>query len=262
MADENNQQAPLGSDVGPEVNRVVAEAPAVEEPKTERPEGLPEGFDTWEAFGKAQLDAQQKEAPKEPAEDAPKDEGAPELSPELKAELDKLPETVRDKAAPLFQEFETTGTLTPESRKAAAEAFGVTEEMVDVYVAGYGAKTEEVAQPFYEAAGGKEVFNEFRAWAEAGGLTPEEQAEFNARLDKGPEEAKKVIAEAIDLWKAEGNGKPPRDITRDQPSKDASADTGGFTDKDQMLQAMRDPRYSKDASYRAGVDAKIAKSPF
>lgn len=261
MADENNQLTPMGQEVGPEVDRVVAELPKEEPKQEERPEGLPEGYDSWEAFGKAQLEASKEPAKEEPKEDAPKDE-PDALSPELKAELDKLPETVREKAAPLFQEFETTGTLTPESRKAAAEAFGVTEEMVDVYVAGYSAKTEEVAQPFYEAAGGKEVFNEFRAWAEAGGLTPEEQAEFNTRLDKGPEEAKKVISEAIDLWKAEGNGKPPRDITRNQPPKDPSADASGFQNKDQMLQAMRDPRYAKDADYRKGVDAKIAKSPF
>lgn len=241
-------------DLGNGAERVVAEAPVVETPKTDRPEGLPEGFDSWEAFGKAKLEESSKEAS---AKEEPKDG---ELPADLQQEIEKLPEATREKATPFFKEFSETGTLTDESKAAAAEAFGVTVEMVDLYMAGAAQQQASASEPFYEVAGGKAVYDEFAAWATSGGMTAEEMAEFNAELGKGDEPAKAMIAKGIALWKAEGNGPSPRDITRDQPGKDASAASDVFSSRAEQTAAIRDPRYGKDAAYRAAVDAKIGRS--
>lgn len=185
MADENTQQEETqDGNSGLEVTQDGATSKVTsdgttpqEEPKTEaRPEGLPEGFDSWEAFGKAQLE-KQAAAEKEPAEE----EGPDEIAQEVEAELEKLPEDSREKARPFFDEFARTGALSDESRKAAAEAFGVTEEMVDFYVKGAQSQAEEASQPLYEAAGGKEALYEFKAWAEAN-YDDAQKAAFNEAL--------------------------------------------------------------------------------
>lgn len=266
MATEENNTPNPGEvqDLGNGAERVVAEPPVVETPAQERPEGLPEGFDSWEAFGKAKL-AEGKapsegDAPGAAASDAGQAD-TDELPEDLKAEIEKLPEANREKATPFFKEFSETGTLTDESKAAAAEAFGVTVEMVDLYMEGAAAKQASASEPFYEAAGGKAVYDEFAAWASQGGMTAAEMAEFNAELDKGDDAAKEMIAKGIALWKAEGNGPAPRDITRDQPGKDSTQGSSDvFTSREQQTQAIRDPRYAKDAAYRAQVDAKIGRS--
>jgi len=245
--------SPMGTEVGVPTERVVAEpAPAPE--AEEAGDTPPEGYDTWEAYGKAVAKGEVK-----PAEAKKEEEAAPaQEDPELKAQLEALPEAVREKAAPLFKEFTDTGTLTAESKKAAAETFGVTEEMVDIYLAGAQSTQEAALTPFYEAAGGKEAYAEFTAWA-ATGLTAEEQAEFNAELDKGPEEAKAMITKATALWRQQGGGKPPRDITRDVPLKDAET-LDVYASRAEMQRDMNDPKYAKDPAFRAKVEAKVGRS--
>lgn len=254
-AEETGGSGPLGQDVGVETQKVVAEAPPADD-KTQEDQ-LPEGYDSWEAYGKAVAKGEVK-APAA-AEEKPGAGEPPAVAPELKAEIDKLPEAVREKATPLFQEFAATGTLTPESKKAAAEAFGVTEEMVDLYMAGAKTSQESALQPYYEAAGGKDSYTQFAAWAETG-MTPEEQAEFNAELDKGGDAAKAMIAKGVALWKEQGGGAPARDVTRNQPLKGSGDAADVYNSRAEMQRDMNDPRYAKDPAFRKNVEQKLGRS--
>lgn len=246
---------PLGQQVGPEVQKVIAEAPSSEEEVKE--DALPEGFDSWEAYGKAVAKGEVKAPTAKEEPNAEAEQAA--IDPELKAEIDKLPEAVREKATPLFKEFADTGTLTPESKRAAAEAFGVTEEMVDLYMAGAKTSQEGALAPMYEAAGGKEAYKEFSEWAQTG-MTPEEQAEFNAELDKGPEAAKAMIAKGVALWKEQGGGAPARDVTLGKAHKGAGDNADVYASKAEMQADMNNPKYSKDPAFRKRVEQKLGRS--
>jgi len=255
--------------VDPAANQATPAAPA-----SERPAGLPEGHDSWEAYAKALETANAAgKAVEPPAKEgaADKDTKEGEDKPayvrpaEIQAQIDTLPEASREKAAPFFDEVVQTGALSDASVKAAAEQFGVTEDMVRDYVAGGKARAEAqtaaAVAPFYEAAGGKEVYDQFVQWAITGGFTPAQMADFDAKLNtpNGVNEVRK----AVDAWKASGNGPSARDITRTSRAPDAPTQTDGFKSQQEMLDAMADPRYRKgDAAYIKEVERKVAIGNF
>lgn len=218
---------------------------------------LPEGFDSWEAYGKAQ-------AGKAATEEAPKEEAATERPAEVQQAIDALPEASREKATPFFEEFAKDGDLSAESRKAAAELFGVSEEMVGLYVKGAqadaAAAQEVVLSPLYEAAGGKETYDKFAEWAAGGGYSPEQIAAFDVALDgkDGPA----AVAKAVDEWKADGHGPAPRDVTRTTGHSEPQSQVQGYRSQAEMTAAMSDPKYRTDPAYRADVETKVAHSTF
>ena len=269
MADEQapaGQQPVVDPNAGPGVERVAfpgpgetgAEKPAAEPLKDgqqgERPEGLPEGFDSWEAFGKAQLEKAGK------AEDGTGDE--PQAGDaQVEAALQDLPEASREKAKPFFEEFAASGTLTAESKKAAAEAFGVSEAMVDQYMAGYQAtEAQEGAQLLATAGVSQEDFNGFKEWAEAN-QTPAQRVAFNEGLEKDPS---KTLQDAITAWKESGSAPGPRDITRAEAQERGATgkDVTGYGSPAEMTRDMADPKYRSDPAFRAQVEKKVAASDF
>lgn len=228
--------------------------PAEATPAGDRPEGLPEGFDSWEAFGKAQLEAQT----------APAEETTEAAPTGVQEAINQLPEATREKATPFFQEFAEKGDLSPESVKAAAEAFGFTEDMIQDYVAGAKARqagaVDSMMQPFYEASGDKATFDAFSQWAQSGGMTAEQVTALEADMN-GKEGVSKVKA-AVDAWKAAGHGPAARDLSRTTAHQDHAAAPEGFRSQAEMERAMNDPRYRSDPAYRADVEQKVANSTY
>lgn len=277
MEDENNQQQePTVTQTGgtqgvqfsgdPE-GRAQEEANRnnQQQAPAQRPEGLPDGFDTWEAYGQAvskgeiNPDGTKKEAAEEQAQ-------AADLSAEQQAQVDAalqdLPEANREKAQPFFEEFARSGALSDDSVKAAAEAFGVSEAMVRQYVS--GAQAEDVAQAttIVEAAGtDMATFQAFQQWANEGGYTAEQTQAFNDALAKdGPQ----AVRDAIQAWKESGNGPAPRDITKGERPVPAQNQQGpeAYASIAEMQRDMNDPRYAKDPAFRAKVEGRVGASDF
>lgn len=226
-------------------------------PAPERPEGLPEGFDNWEAFGKAQLEAQQKAG-----EEGAKTELTPEQTAQVEASLKDLPADRQEAARPFIEEAARTGTLSEESVTEAAKAFGVTEDMVRQYLEGAQARAgTQTVTPIMEAIGGAEVFEEFAAWAEAGGMTADQQKAFNEGLKTDPT---KTVTEAVQAWKESGNGPAARDITRgERPQTSVNATKAEpYASQAEMQRDMASPQYSKDPAFRAKVEARVGASDF
>lgn len=238
-----------------EAEEAAAKAKEKEAP-AERPEGLPEGFDTWEAYGKAQVEAGKKAA------EAPKAE-----TPEAKAAR----EAFDAKAAPFTKEHEETGTLTPESITKAAKEFGVTEDVVKQYLAGAVTSPEahkvavaEYRAPFAKEAGGEERLAAFEDWTRIeGNLTPSETAAINKALETMTSDAALEVAKPmIAKWKADGVANPPGTATRGAGAGGGGGGAGDvFGSMEEQTNAQRDPRYDRDPKYRREVDAKIGRSP-
>jgi hypothetical protein len=251
---EDTSQDVQAREVGQEQNTVQADNT-----------GIPEGFDSWEAYGKAQL-AKEAEAPKEEsaeeaaAEETPTPEALDaDTQKEVDERLEALPEATREGARPLFETMAREGDLTPEQRDEAAKVFGVTREMVDIYVNGFVTGQDTEMAPVYEAVGGKEAAKAVQGWAEEA-LSLDERKAFNADLAKDPV---KAMTDLHARYKAEGNGAGATDITRGITSGGTqAAGYEGYTSEAAQSRAIADPRYARDPAYRATVEAKIAKTDF
>lgn len=269
MADEQTPEAGtpvVDPNAGPGVDRVTfpgpgetgAEKPAAEPVKEDTSadeDSPPEGFDTWEAYGKAVAKGEVK-----PQTENPEDQ-APATDAQVEEALKELPEESRDKAKPFFEEFATTGTLTAESKKAAAEAFGVSEAMVDQYMAGYQAQEAQGAAQLLSAAGvSQEDYSQYAEWAEAN-LTPDQKVAFNAGLEKDPS---KTLTDAISAWKESGSAPGPRDITRSEAAGKSAQEKAvtGYASVAEMQRDMGDPKYRQDPAFRKMVEGKVAASSF
>lgn len=270
MADEQQQQD--GGDKAPDVkvtqvdggqsiqfqNDVEAEAQKQgdlnnqKKPEGERPEGLPEGFESWEAYAKDLAAKQDQQG---------NDEGdlSAEQEEAVKTNLEQFPEENREKARPFVEEVARSGDLSEESRDAAAKAFGVPREWVDRYVAGAKAEAEGPINELYAEVGGKETYDAFAEWAKAN-YTADQIAAFDAGLEK---DAKKTVSEAVTAWKEAGFGPAARDITRKAPpEKNTAPAVEGYASTAEMQRDMNNPLYRNDPAFRAKVEAKIGASDF
>lgn len=262
-----------------------ANKPAEEKPEGEKPEGeKPAQTDEEKA---AEVEAKNKAWNDR---DKTKDVA---VTDEQKAQAKAMAATPEQEAAinDFTLEMNTTNELSPASRARAAEVFGVKPEMVDAYVASIAAQnnaaksaegsfddTSEDPSKWSPAmreqfdlrmtalqnvAGGGQQWSEFSTWAEQGGITKDEMQALQAAITASPIVGATVAKNFVDRWKAEGNGGGPLDLTRGAGAgAQPQAKVQGFATRQEQNDAINDPRYAKDAAYRATVDARIVVSNF
>lgn len=226
----------------------VAVTPPTPEAGT-RPEGLPEGYDSYEAFSKAVLDGTYK-----PAEAAPAvDDG-------------NAPAADDPRLVPYTEEFTANGNLSDESVAKAATEFGVSEDMVRIYVAGLSGSTDAAAASITAVTGGTEGYAQFSEWAAGGGMTPEQIALYDKALDGDPQVAKALLETHVANWKAAGFGPAPVDVTQGIPPEGQQTQGAGYESWAQVSRDMADPRYSgnggtRDPAFIKSVEEKLGRSP-
>lgn len=153
------------------------------------------------------------------------------------------------------EELTNYGKLSEQSYAEAAK-LGWDRETVDQYIEGQRAKAELIQMKMFEAAGGKDTYTKMIAWAKTN-LSAEEQAAFDASLDNEnldvPLGSIKGLASRY-LAAVGSSGKLV------EPEGDDGAASGDIFKSDQeLVEAMRDPRYHTDAAYREEVMKKIAR---
>lgn len=226
-------------------------APELKEGEGEEQQ-LPEGYESWEAYGKdvAAGKVQAPEAKVAEGEEEPKaQEGEEEKPTELQTKIE-----------PFEKEFQETGTLSDESVTKAAEAFGVTEDMVRQYIEGGTLAAQAAVAPFHEQTGGAEQYRAFQEWS-VEGMTEAEQKELNEAYAQGGSAALALQQKFVDRWKEQGGGPPPKDLTREgDPGKGSSAAGDAYESWEQVKADMRKPEYDRDPAFRQKVQDKIARS--
>lgn len=220
----------------------------------------------------AALAAEKDEAPEEPpakeGDEAAAKEGE-RTDDEIKASLKEAGGIYADpryEAAAL--EFEKTGEVTDATRDAAAAAFGVPRNAVDDFIAGQVALREAskttaeaarntVVQDAYKAVGGEDQYKAVITWA-AENIPQADQDAYNRTLDTDPQAAALLMAGFNAQFKAAGNG-APRDLTTEAARK-ANETTAAqpFASMAEQKAAFADPRYDKDAAFRAEVQARVS----
>ena len=217
------------------------------EDKEVRPEWLPEKFTNAQELAKAygELEKQFSARPKEEVKEGVK---IPEPSKEVEGKrvssLDKF-----------YDEYAEKGTLTEDSYKQLAKQ-GLDKQLVDGYIEGQKALADNHTKSIHDVVGGTEKYGDLIDWASKN-LSETEQNTFNNLVDGGSLDEAKFAVQGL-MMKAGVNFNPKQpelfEGTSDITPNDAYESVSQVTD------AMNDPRYEKDASYRKKVTDKLARS--
>ena len=228
----------------------TAEAPAESEVKQNRPEGLPEKFNSVEDLAKSYAELESKLG--QPKEEAPKEEAKTESNDLEIAE--KAVESSGLDMESLNKEFSEEGKLGEESYNKLEKA-GISKEIVDQFIAGQQAIAEKTASEVRGIVGGDEQYGMMITWAKDN-LSESEIAAYNTAVNNPDIETVKLAVSGLQSRYQASEGKDPSLV------KGTASGTGegGYTSWAQVTKDMADDRYSKDPAFQAEVKQKIANS--
>lgn len=256
----------------PPITETGAEAPPAAAP--ERPEWLPEGFNSPEDLAKSYAELRAKMsregAPKPEeatAEDAPNE--AAEETPEEGDDVETAAKANGVDMDALAFEFAQNGALKEESYAALegnewlqgiAKGFGLpVKDLVNRYIAGVQAEAGAIDAAYHELSGGKERFSTILDWAGQGGIPANEIAAFNAVSESGNTQAAHMLWERIVAkYDAQNTSAPARTIA---PTGDSRKSDGGvqpYSSTAEMTRDMDNPKYKSDPAFRAKVERRLA----
>ena len=210
------------------------------EVSSERPEWLPEKFQSAEDMAKAYAELETKQADGEEAETS-------ESSEETITE-DAQTFAVNDAST----EFEEKGQLSDSTYEKLAEV-GLGKEMVDQYIAGQEAMMELQSNAIFSEIGGKSEYEAMAEWA--GETLPESELEaYNETVETGTVDQAKFAVKA--LYQQYKGGAAPTPL---QGSTNG-ASIAPFNSRAQVTEAMRSKQYQQDPAFRQQVEQRLAIS--
>ena len=150
------------------------------------------------------------------------------------------------------EEYQSTGTLSPESINKLEQA-GYPKAMVDAYIAGLEAQANKFVDTVKSYSDGK--------WDNIVELVKSQGQEaidgFNATLNTGNlSQIKLMINGLLAQHKTQFGTSNP--LVTGMPT--ATTNQTGFTSKQEMVTAMADKRYGRDMSYTREVQTKVKMS--
>lgn len=157
--------------------------------------------------------------------------------------------------------WQQSGTLEAGDYDQLAEA-GFNRDMVDAYLSGLQYKAaqdtalsvKEVTS-IKESLGGEAEYNKMIQWAGAN-LPPEEVEGFNQIINTQPMSAVKMAVAGLHARYTAVEGREPK-LIGGRASKGSS---DKFESTAQLVEAMSDPRYSKDPAYQRKIQEKLGRS--
>ena len=157
--------------------------------------------------------------------------------------------------------WQQSGTLEAGDYDQLAEA-GFNKDMVNAYLSGLQYKAaqdtalsvKEVAS-IKESLGGEAEYNKMIEWAGAN-LSSEEVEGFNQIINSQPMSAVKMAVTGLHARYTAVEGREPK-LIGGRASKGSS---DKFESTAQLVEAMSDPRYSKDPAYQRKIQEKLGRS--
>ena len=157
--------------------------------------------------------------------------------------------------------WQQSGTLESGDYDQLAEA-GFNRDMVDAYLSGLQYKAaqdtalsvKEVAS-IKESLGGEAEYNKMIQWAGAN-LPPEEVEGFNQIINSQPMAAVKMAVSGLHARYTAVEGREPKLIG----GRASKGNSDKFESTAQLVEAMSDPRYSKDPAYQRKIQEKLGRS--
>lgn len=201
---------------------------------------------------------QAQEEEKEEKEETSEESQEEEKKDEPPIDTENIEESLKDKGFDyneLQEEYLANGDLSKETREKLAK-IGISEEFINDFIAGKKAVYEkQVAAEqaeLAESVGGKEVFDNVIKWA-AENLSEEEKLALN---DVRSMTAQKWILQGFKNRMEEKEGVVPSFVNGNGQASPPDV----FESQAQMIEAIKDKRYTTDPAYAAKVTAKIRAS--
>lgn len=197
-------------------------------------------------LGQGQGQGEQGETPAQEGEQ-PQAEGQP-----------SIPDDVFDS---IRQSYLETGELSPDNRRIL-NSYGIPDQAIDQYIAGQAALGNQYKNAVLETFGGAEKFTEISRWA-ANNLPEDEIDAVNQALNSFDLGLARQTAAGL-VARFNSAVREPGHQIQGQPNQQA----GGvvpYKSHQEMLQAMRDPRYSgpnADSAYQEEVMRRAQASNF
>ena len=156
------------------------------------------------------------------------------------------------------REFDATGGLSEESY-AKLEQAGLGKDVVDSYIAGRTALLNSFISDVKGLAGGEDGYRTITEWADKGGLTDAEKESYNRVMNSGDKALIKLAVSGLVAKYREEEGAAPELVTgKASSARREPSDT--FDSTEQVIAAMKDPRYGRDPAYTRAVERKVARS--
>ena len=250
MADSVNTYQEEPAESQEHIDAMLAKVEGSQE-DPERPEWLPEKFNSVEDMAKAYSALEGKLGqPKQEQEETVSEEQVADATPsDIATALDK-----NGLDFDVFQqEYEELGGLSEDAYAALAEA-GFSTAVVDSWIQGQNALSDQVQSSMYDLVGGADQYQGLVQWA-ADNLPAEEIDAFNSTMGSRNTNMIKLAIQGLNArYRSEAE---PNLLT----GQTGAVSSGGrFESNAELTAAMRDPRYDKDPAYRQQVANMLAKS--
>lgn len=217
-----------------------------EAPQVDRPEWLPPKFKNAQDLAKAYSELEKKlSTTKESADQQsePNTADANNASNEQQG-LDKF-----------YEEYAQNGSLSDKSYKELAKQ-GLNKTLVDNYIEGQKALADNHTRQVHEVAGGSEQYKNLTDWASQN-LSENEVQAFNDIVETGTIEQVRFAVRGLMAQAGVSNTNAPQ---AKMFEGDTVIDNDAFTSLAQITEAMNNPKYEKDPSYRRQVEEKLSRS--
>lgn len=163
-------------------------------------------------------------------------------------------------------EYEKDGKFSEESYAELAKA-GFSKSFIDSYMAGQAAVAERFVKSIYGHVGGEENFAKITAHIAEN--KPEMAQAFDAAVGRNDVATIRALLDAAvaEVRQSPASKAPKRNLANAaKPAKPAGSKAAdkveGFASRAEMVKAMSDPRYGKDAAFRREVELKVMYSQF
>lgn len=156
------------------------------------------------------------------------------------------------------KEYETKGSLSEETIEALNKA-GYPPEVIEAFIEGRVAMEERFTQAIYESVGGEKEYRSIVNWASQN-LTKKSIDAFNRAIDNNNINAITLMLEGMKAKMVAKMGTAKKSI-----HGGASAPNGsprGYNSKADVIKAMSDPRYGRDAGYTRMVEQQMWATNF
>lgn len=238
------------------INEMVAKAEGSQEaPPSEnlsdvvsdRPEWLPEKFQSAEELAKAYSSLEQKLSGAEPTD-------VPDVATMSEDDVAEKLDEVGLNFDAFSEEFLETGTLSDEAYQALEEA-NIPKEFVDSWLQGQQTIVEQTRNEVFQSVGGEEKYTQMIQWA-SNNLPQSEIDAFNASVETGDKGLAMFAVQGLMARYQTTNGVEPQ-LVQGQASSSVG---GAYQSVAEVKAAMSDPRYHVDSAYRKSVAEKLARS--
>lgn len=158
----------------------------------------------------------------------------------------------------LEDEYNKNGQLSSASLEALANA-GYPKEVVDAYISGVEATQEKFYNAVVGFAGGEDEYRQVAQFVSSQG--DKAVQDFNDTINTGNLGVINMVIQGVKANMKAVNG-TNNQVILGQSTGGTADNTIAYLSKQQMLDAMNDPRYDKDPIYRKQVEQKIINSNF